>query len=159
MGFDESILYENDVKRHLGIKNIQGRLEVMCNGKLTIVSPAIGTARPYEYIGAPFVKTAASENLPVAYGAMMRPCSFTPSCGRYAGEKCFGYQIMLEPGVEYHRKSDLLQLHGHLQNAPARGGGPEACHQQRQRYPDAPADHGRVGQAALKVVPPTSSPM
>lgn len=39
IGFDESILYEeNDVKRHLGIKNIKGRLEVMCNGTLTITS-------------------------------------------------------------------------------------------------------------------------
>ena len=36
IGFDEAILYDNDVKRHLGIKNIQGRLEVMCNGTLTI---------------------------------------------------------------------------------------------------------------------------
>lgn len=36
IGFDESVLYDNDVKRHLGIKNIQGRLEVMCNGKLII---------------------------------------------------------------------------------------------------------------------------
>lgn len=38
IGFDESILYDNDVKRHLGIKNIKGRLEVMCNGTLTITS-------------------------------------------------------------------------------------------------------------------------
>ena len=76
----------------------------------TNISPAIGTARPYEYIGAPFVKTSASENVPVAEGVLLRPCSFTPSCGRYEGKKCFGYQIMLEPGIEYHSLIHTLQL-------------------------------------------------
>lgn len=76
----------------------------------TNVSPAIGTSRPYEYIGAPFVKTSLNEHVPHADGVMMRPCSFTPSCGRYAGEKCFGYQIMLEPGVGYHSLLHTLML-------------------------------------------------
>ena len=40
----------------------------------------------------------------------MRPCSFTPSCGRYEGKKCFGYQIMLEPGAEYHSFIHTLRL-------------------------------------------------
>ena len=76
----------------------------------TNISPAIGTARPYEYIGAPFVKTSSKEVLPAAEGVLMRPCSFTPSCGRYEGKKCYGYQIMLEPGVEYHSLLHTLQL-------------------------------------------------
>ena len=76
----------------------------------TNISPAIGTARPYEYFGAPFVKTAGREPVPVAEGVMLRPCSFTPSCGRYAGEKCFGYQIMRQPGVEYHSLMHTLQM-------------------------------------------------
>ena len=76
----------------------------------TNIAPAIGTARPYEYIGAPFVKTASNEPVPVADGVLLRPASFTPSCGRYAGKKCFGYQIMLEPGVEYHSLMHTLQL-------------------------------------------------
>ena len=76
----------------------------------TNVTPGIGTARPYEYIGAPFVKTASTEPVPVVEGILLRPCSFTPSCGRYAGKKCFGYQIMLEPGLEYHSLSHTLQL-------------------------------------------------
>ena len=76
----------------------------------TNIAPAIGTARPYEYIGAPFVKTALNEPVPVADGVLLRPASFTPSCGRYAGKKCFGYQIMLEPGVEYHSLMHTLQL-------------------------------------------------
>ena len=76
----------------------------------TNIVPGIGTARPYEYIGAPFVKTASTEPVPVADGVLLRPASFTPSCGRYAGKKCFGYQIMLEPGVEYHSLIHTLRL-------------------------------------------------
>ena len=68
----------------------------------TTITPAIGTARPYEYVGAPFVKTADIPTLPSPEGVMLRPCTFTPSAGRYAGEKCCGFQIMLSPGVEYH---------------------------------------------------------
>ena len=76
----------------------------------TNIIPGIGTARPYEYIGAPFIKTGANESVPVAEGVMLRPCSFTPSCGRYEGKKCFGYHIMREPGVEYHSLMHTLQL-------------------------------------------------
>jgi uncharacterized protein YbbC (DUF1343 family) len=76
----------------------------------TSITPAIGTARPYEYIGAPFIKHGKFDVLPVPVGVMMRPCSFTPSFGRYACEKCYGYQIMLEPGAEYHSLIHTLQL-------------------------------------------------
>ncbi|MCQ2135905.1 MAG: DUF1343 domain-containing protein [Bacteroidales bacterium] len=76
----------------------------------TNISAGIGTARPYEYIGAPFIKTAANEPVPVPAGVMMRPCSFTPSTGRYEGSRCFGYQIMLQPGTEYHSLMHTLQL-------------------------------------------------
>lgn len=76
----------------------------------TNITPAIGTARPYEYFGAPFIKTAQREPVPVAEGIMLRPCSFTPSCGKYAGEKCYGYQLMREPGVEYHSLMHTLMM-------------------------------------------------
>jgi len=76
----------------------------------TNMTPGIGTARPYEYIGAPYIKTSSDEKLPAVPGVMLRPCSFTPSCGRYEGKKCFGYQIMLQPGVEYHSLMHTLQL-------------------------------------------------
>lgn len=76
----------------------------------TTITPGIGTARPYEYIGAPFIKHAKYDNPPVPQGVMMRPCSFTPSCGRYQDERCYGYQIMIEPGVEYHSLLHTLQL-------------------------------------------------
>lgn len=76
----------------------------------TNISPGIGTSRPYEYIGAPFVKTDRYEPLPVPAGVLMRPCSFTPACGLYSGQKCYGYQIILEPGTEYHSLMHTLQL-------------------------------------------------
>ncbi len=76
----------------------------------TTITPAIGTARPYEYFGAPYIKTGDVNQLPTPAGAMMRPCNFTPAAGRYKDEQCFGYQIMLRPGVHYHALLHTLQL-------------------------------------------------
>ncbi len=80
----------------------------------TSITPAIGTARPYEYFGAPFIRTEDVRFLPSPEGVMMRPCSFTPAAGRYAGEQCFGYQIMLRPGAQYHSLLHTLQLLRHF---------------------------------------------
>lgn len=76
----------------------------------TNVTPGIGTTRPYEYFGAPFVKTGVRDIIPLSEGVMLRPCSFTPSCGRYEGQKCYGYQLMRVPGVEYHSLMHTLQM-------------------------------------------------
>ena len=80
----------------------------------TSISPAIGTARPYEYLGAPFIKHSDIRFIPAPAGAMMRPCSFTPAAGRYKGERCYGYQIMLLPGAKYHSLLHTLQLIKHF---------------------------------------------
>ena len=74
------------------------------------MTPGIGTARPYEYIGAPFVRPGLPVDLPVVEGAILRPCSFTPAAGRYAGERCQGFQIMLLPGEDYHSLMHTLRL-------------------------------------------------
>ena len=76
----------------------------------TNIAPAIGTAGPYEYFGAPFITHGPYDRLPTPDGVLLRPCSFKPSAGRYAGEKCFGYQIMLKPGAQYHSLLHTLQL-------------------------------------------------
>lgn len=76
----------------------------------TTITPAIGTARPYEYLGAPFIRHNRLEVLPAPAGVLMRPCTFTPSTGRYEGQRCNGYQIMLQPGTEYHSLLHTLQL-------------------------------------------------
>lgn len=75
----------------------------------TNVTPGIGTPRPYEYIGAPFIK-ADGPMPPTAPGVMIRPCSFTPTVGRYAGQRCQGYHLMLEGGTEYHSLLHTLEL-------------------------------------------------
>lgn len=76
----------------------------------TTITPAIGTARPYEYFGAPFISHDPREIIPSPPGVMMRPCSFTPAAGRHQGIPCQGYQIMLQPGAEYHSLLHILQL-------------------------------------------------
>lgn len=76
----------------------------------TNITPAIGTARPYEYFGAPFIKHGPYDNLPTQDGVLMRPCSFKPSAGKYAGETCYGYQIMLTPGTQYHSLLHTVRL-------------------------------------------------
>lgn len=80
----------------------------------TSITPGIGTPRPYEYIGAPFIKPVAGEGLPAPSNVIMRPCSFTPSSGLYEGEKCFGYQIVLLPGEEYHSLLHTVRLLRHF---------------------------------------------
>ena len=76
----------------------------------TNITPGIGTARPYEYFGAPFIVPGTLDAPPVPEGAMLRPCTFRPSAGLYRKEKCFGYQIILEPGTEYHSLLHTIQL-------------------------------------------------
>lgn len=76
----------------------------------TTITPGIGTSRPYEYFGAPYIKHDPLERIPAPAGVMMRPCTFTPTAGQYQGELCHGYQIMLEPGTEYHSLLHTIQL-------------------------------------------------
>ena len=76
----------------------------------TTITPAIGTARPYEYFGAPFILHNKQEVIPAPAGVMMRPCTFTPAAGRHEGRQCQGYQIMLQPGAEYHSLLHVVQL-------------------------------------------------
>lgn len=80
----------------------------------TSITPGIGTARPYEYIGAPFMKPSHDDGVPSPEGIFMRPCTFRPAAGMYCGEKCFGYQIIMEPGVEYHSLLHTVRLMRHF---------------------------------------------
>ena len=76
----------------------------------TNLSSGIGTARPYEYIGAPFLNSEIVSRLPEADGCVLRPCSFTPACGTYAGQKCYGFQILLESELSYHSFQHTIHL-------------------------------------------------
>ena len=75
----------------------------------TSVTPGLGTPRPYEYIGAPFIEPDM-DSVPYPDGTVMRPCSFVPAAGKYVGEVCRGYQIILLPGAEYHSLLHTLHL-------------------------------------------------
>ena len=74
----------------------------------TAITPGLGTTRPYEFIGAPFVSNSAIP--PSPQGVLMSPCSYRPAEGLYAGEECFGYQIILLPGAQYHSLLHTVQL-------------------------------------------------
>ena len=74
----------------------------------TSISPGTGTSRPYEYIGAPFIKPSSTP--PCPEGVLMRPCHFTPAFGPYEGQECGGYQILLRPGARYHSLMHTLRL-------------------------------------------------
>lgn len=74
----------------------------------TNITPGLGTTRPYECIGAPYIGNSAVP--PSPQGVLMRPCSFVPAQGLYSEELCHGYQIILLPGVQYHSLLHTLQL-------------------------------------------------
>ncbi len=76
----------------------------------TTITPAIGTSRPYEYIGAPWINPSRTTDAPHPEDVILRPCSFTPSAGRYEGVACQGYQIILKPGAQYHSLLHTLEF-------------------------------------------------
>ncbi|MBQ7623108.1 MAG: DUF1343 domain-containing protein [Bacteroidales bacterium] len=75
----------------------------------TSISPGIGTARPYEYLGAPYFSERGGVP-PCPPEVLMRPCSFTPSAGPYERQRCNGYQILLLPGARYHSLLHTVRL-------------------------------------------------
>lgn len=79
----------------------------------TNITPGIGTTRPYEQFGAPFINTSDDE-IPSPDGVSMRPCTFTPMQGLYAGQLCRGYQLLLLPGCQYHSLLHTVQLMRHF---------------------------------------------
>ncbi len=92
----------------------------------TNVSWGEGTARPLEMFGAPFLQrlerkrdfvwenalTWNDVDSPVYdKGVYMRWCSFVPEAGLYAGQRCFGFQMMPNPGEpQYHSLLHALRL-------------------------------------------------
>ena len=83
-----------------------------CGGKLwtdTNVNPGIGTVRPYEMIGAPFIKTEGNP-VPVPDGVLARPCSFIPLAGIYEGERWLGGQLSRTRGTRCHALLRAVQL-------------------------------------------------
>ncbi len=69
----------------------------------TNVSEGRGTTLPFELFGAPFINPEAilSRLVPeVCRGCVLRPLVFEPVSGKWAGERCRGFQIhVTDPGV------------------------------------------------------------
>jgi len=62
----------------------------------TNVSEGRGTTRPFETIGAPWIdaaRWAEALNVLGLSGVTFRPCYFTPTLSKYAGERCGGVQV------------------------------------------------------------------
>ena len=76
----------------------------------TNVSCGVGTSRPYELFGAPFMKDFDSVEAAYNKGVFMRRASFTPRYGLYAGEKCFGYQLLANPTEPYNSVLHAVRL-------------------------------------------------
>lgn len=75
----------------------------------TNISPGIGTKRPYEVIGAPFLKEDAS-GLPLPEGVLARPLNYLPVEGIHEGVPCHGFQFILLPGTHYHSLLHTVRL-------------------------------------------------
>ena len=104
-----------------GTNHISFDAEALTELDAIVVEIQDAGARYFNYTKDVFhlmVILAVMENPPSLYivdhinpaGVMMRPCTFTPSTGRYEGQRCNGYQIMLQPGTEYHSLLHTLQL-------------------------------------------------
>ena len=104
-----------------GTNHISFDAEALTELDAIVVEIQDAGARYFNYTKDVFhlmVILAVMENPPSLYivdhinpaGVLMRPCTFTPSTGRYEGQRCNGYQIMLQPGTEYHSLLHTLQL-------------------------------------------------
>ncbi|MBP5210650.1 MAG: DUF1343 domain-containing protein, partial [Bacteroidales bacterium] len=80
----------------------------MLNG--TNISHGEGTTRPYEFFGAPFMEKPVGNEAVYNKGVYMRKTSFTPSSGLYKGEKCFGYQLIVNPSEQYNSYLHSVRL-------------------------------------------------
>lgn len=89
----------------------------------TNVTPALGTSRPYEMFGAPFLKSLSDYNTRNGFAnwndpsnpihdpaTFIRWTQFTPQSGKYAGERCYGFQLIPNPGVQYHALAHTVRI-------------------------------------------------
>jgi len=70
----------------------------------TNVSEGIGTTRPFEFVGAPWLNAeylAWRMNRMELPGVVFRPAYFTPKFGLYQGESCAGAQLHITDGKAF----------------------------------------------------------
>ncbi len=89
----------------------------------TNVSCGIGTTRPYEIFGAPFFSELQDYNKEIGRdnwnnpnnpiyddGVKLRWCEFFPRYNKWAGIKCYGFQLLLNPNYQYHSLAHSLRI-------------------------------------------------
>ncbi|MEF9931970.1 MAG: DUF1343 domain-containing protein, partial [Bacteroidales bacterium] len=94
-----------------------------CLWEGTNISEGRGTTRPFELFGAPFVEELANYNTTKGYsnwndpanplydeGAFVRWMKFIPTFHKYSGECCYGFQLLLNPNMQYHALAHNLRI-------------------------------------------------
>ncbi|MFA7115724.1 MAG: exo-beta-N-acetylmuramidase NamZ domain-containing protein [Bacteroidales bacterium] len=83
----------------------------------TNVNPGKGTNRPFELFGAPFLKDfykksrdEKSRELLNDLGAFVRWTEFIPLFGKYKDQRCYGYQLIQNSGIQYHSLAHTLRI-------------------------------------------------
>lgn len=76
----------------------------------TNVSFGEGTSRPYEFVGAPFMRFLDPVQMPKDEGVYMRKAVFTPAYGLYSGRLCYGWQLLKNPEAEYNSLAHTLRM-------------------------------------------------
>lgn len=73
-------------------------------GELKVISTGIGTTRPFEYIGAPWIEAeelAEELNRQQLPGVYFRPVHYQPFYALHAGKECHGIQIHILDGKKF----------------------------------------------------------
>lgn len=94
-----------------------------CLWEGTNVSEGRGTTRPFELFGAPFLEELNSYNSEKGYagwndpahplydpGVYIRWIKFIPAFHKYSGECCYGFQLLLNPNLQYHALAHNLRI-------------------------------------------------
>lgn len=76
----------------------------------TNVSCGVGTERPYEFFGAPFMKDFPSVEAAYNKGVFLRKATFIPGHDLYAGQTCYGYQLLANPSEPYNSVLHAVRL-------------------------------------------------
>lgn len=94
-----------------------------CLWEGTNVSEGRGTTRPFELFGAPFMEELANYNHKHGYqnwndpnhplydeGVFIRWMKFIPVFHKHSGTCCYGFQLLLNPNLQYHALAHNLRI-------------------------------------------------
>ena len=94
-----------------------------CLWEGTNVSEGRGTTRPFELFGAPYMEQLAGYNSINGFenwndpkhpmhdeGVFIRWMKFIPTFHKYRDECCFGFQLLLNPNMQYHALAHNLRI-------------------------------------------------